>query len=173
MKHGLKISSVGNRGEKVAPKLIVGKFNGYQSGEILDANATIDVVYEAISHDSTGDYATEQYVHDEISRVVGEAPEAYDTLKEIADKLQSEDDVVGSLTQQISTKANKSDIAEITQTLATKANSSDLSVVATSGNYNDLKNKPSVITSTTQGLKIEIVSEMPASPSDNTIYIVQ
>ena len=36
-----------------------------------------------------------------------------------------------------------------------------------------IKNKPQVVTSTTAGLKIEVVAAMPAQPDANTIYIVQ
>ena len=71
---------------------------------------------------------------------------------------------------------------------------SSLAAVATSGSYNDLSNKPTiptktsdlnndsgfitsipntVVTSSTENLKIEVVSAMPATPDQNTIYIVQ
>lgn len=36
-----------------------------------------------------------------------------------------------------------------------------------------IKNKPIIVTSSTTGLKIEVVSSMPASPEQNTIYVVQ
>ena len=73
----------------------------------------------------------------------------------------------------------------------------NLSTVATTGSYNDLSDKPTiqtvptnvsafnndagyltaipntVVTSTTTGLKIEVVSEIPENPSTNTLYIVQ
>jgi protein-arginine kinase len=72
-----------------------------------------------------------------------------------------------------------------------------LATVATSGDYDDLLNKPTIptiptnvstftndagyltsvpntcVTSTTTGLKIEVVASLPASPDSNTIYIVQ
>ena len=50
--------------------------------------------------------ATETYVSEEIARVVGEAPEAFDTLKEIADKLSDNDDVVDALVRDIASKAD-------------------------------------------------------------------
>ena len=72
-------------------------------------------------------------------------------------------------------------------------NKPNLATVATSGSYNDLSNKPTKVSeftndagyltkhqslancvqSTTANLKIEVVSKMPASPQNNTIYIVQ
>ena len=74
---------------------------------------------------------------------------------------------------------------------------SNLSLVAFTGSYNDLSDKPTiptvptnvsafnndagyltaipntVVTSTTAGLKIEVVSEMPQSPDTNTLYVVK
>ena len=72
-------------------------------------------------------------------------------------------------------------------------NKPNLATVATSGSYNDLSNKPTKVSeftndagyltkhqslancvqSTTANLKIEVVSKMPASPQNNTLYIVQ
>ena len=87
-------------------------------------------------------------------------------------------------------------------------NKPELSTVATSGDYDDLTNKPelfsgdyddltnkptipsktsdltndsgfitsipnTVVTSTTTNLKIEVVTEMPASPANDTIYFVK
>ena len=56
------------------------------------------------------DYATKTYVSEAIAEVVGAAPEALDTLKEIADKLGDNDDAVAALTNQIATKANSSEV---------------------------------------------------------------
>ena len=55
---------------------------------------------------SSKGYQTQADVDARIENWVGAAPEAFDTLKEIADKLNDNDDVVESLTQTISTKAN-------------------------------------------------------------------
>ena len=82
------------------------------------------------------------------------------------------------------------------QDISGKANTSDLSTVALSGSYNDLNDKPTIPTntsqltndsgfltehqslsnyvqSTTSGLKIEVVTELPTPQDSNTIYIVQ
>lgn len=53
-------------------------------------------------------YQTESQVNSAIQKVVGTAPEALDTLGEIADKLSDNDDVVAGLVSTISTKADKS-----------------------------------------------------------------
>lgn len=57
---------------------------------------------------------TEQYVTDKITELVGGAPEALDTLKEIADKLGDNDDAVAALTAELAKKANTEDLVEIT-----------------------------------------------------------
>lgn len=67
-KNKTNISVIDNTGLRRNSNVIVGKTsNGYTSGDILDANAIKDVVNEAVA------------------TVVDSAPEALDTLKEIAD----------------------------------------------------------------------------------------
>ena len=56
--------------------------------------------------DTTG-LATEQYVDNKISNLVGGADEAFDTLKELQDKLKGNDDAVAGLVTQIADKADK------------------------------------------------------------------
>ena len=78
--------------------------------------------------------ATTQYVNTQIANAVSDlidgAPTALDTLNELADALND----------------NASFASTITQQLATKANTADLATVATSGDYNDLSNTPTVPT---------------------------
>lgn len=58
-------------------------------------------------------------------------------------------------------------------------NKPSLSTVATSGDYDDLTNKPTIpdttymVTGSISGIRIAIVTEMPVDPEQNTIYIVQ
>lgn len=75
-----------------------------------------------------GDYATKTYVDNSISGLVDSAPNALDTLNELAAALN--DDANFATT--------------VTNALANKANSADLATVATSGSYTDLSNKPSI-----------------------------
>jgi predicted nucleic acid-binding Zn-ribbon protein len=77
-------------------------------------------------------YATTSDLQDAIDDLVGGAPAALDTLKELADQLQNDGSAISS----------------ITNTLATKANSADLATVATTGDYDDLNNKPTLPTKT-------------------------
>jgi hypothetical protein len=72
--------------------------------------------------------ASETYVNDAITALKAGASTALDTLNELASALGND--------------ANFS--ATVTTQLGLKANSADLSVVATSGNYNDLLNKPTL-----------------------------
>lgn len=55
-------------------------------------------------------YQTETDVNNAIQAVVGAAPEALDTLEEIANKLKNGDDVVAALTATVSAKANSADV---------------------------------------------------------------
>ena len=56
------------------------------------------------------EYQTKANVNDAIQAVVGAAPEALNTLGEIAEKLKDGDDVVAALTATVSTKANSADV---------------------------------------------------------------
>jgi hypothetical protein len=57
-------------------------------------------------------YATKDYVDNSISYLVGDAPEALDTLKEIADKLSNNDDAVSSVISAISAEETRAKAAE-------------------------------------------------------------
>ena len=77
-------------------------------------------------------YQTETQVNTAIQKVVGTAPEALDTLGEIADKLSDNDDVVAGLVNTLSTKADKSALnnyykkAEVESKIAEGIDSIDL-----------------------------------------------
>ena len=81
-------------------------------------------------------YATLEDLNRAISNVIDSAPAALDTLNELSAALNND--------------ANFA--ATITNTLATKANIADLATVATTGNYNDLTNKPTNISSFTNNV---------------------
>lgn len=55
-------------------------------------------------------YATESYVISKIEDVVGAAPAALDTLKEIGDSLNNDSDFAGTMTTALASKANASDV---------------------------------------------------------------
>lgn len=81
-----------------SPKEATGLF-----AEVDRLDARIDGL---VIPDTTG-LASEQYVDNKISNLVGGADEAFDTLKELQDKLKGNDDAVGALTTQIANKADK------------------------------------------------------------------
>ena len=56
------------------------------------------------------EYATKQDVDNRVKEVIGTAPEALDTLGEIADKLSNNDDVVSAIVNTLSEKANTADV---------------------------------------------------------------
>jgi len=79
---------------------------------------------------SLATYATKSYVATQVANLVDSAPATLDTLNELAAALG--DDANFSTT--------------ITNSLANKADTSSLAAVATSGNYNDLSNTPTIPT---------------------------
>lgn len=66
----------------------------------------LDAKIDALSIPDTTGLATEAYVDGKISDLVNGADEAYDTLKELQDKLKGSDDAVAALTNQIAGKAD-------------------------------------------------------------------
>jgi hypothetical protein len=96
-------------------------------------------------------YATESFVNTAISNVVGAAPAALDTLKEIADQLASDESGVSALTTTVAGKvsltgsyANPAWITSLAYSKLTGAPT--LATVATTGSYTDLINKPNIPT---------------------------
>lgn len=88
-------------------------------------------------------YQTASDVSAAIQAVVGAAPDALDTLQEIATQLASDESAVSALTTTVSSKASTT---YVDTQLALKADSSALATVATSGSYADLSNKPTIPT---------------------------
>ena len=79
-----------------------------------EIKAEVDVI--------NGDSTTEGSFRKAIADVVGAAPEAYDTLKEIADKLNENDDLHAAINDAIATKADKVTLnEEITRAKAAEA----------------------------------------------------
>lgn len=106
-------------------------------------------------------------VDSRVNHIVEDAPEALDTLLEISQKLHDEEDAVAALALEISQKYTKpsggipsSDMTEAVRTslgkadtalqehqdISGKANTADLATVATTGEYSDLLNKPTIPT---------------------------
>ena len=78
--------------------------------EVSDKVDAIEVPTKVSELANDSKYQTEAQVNAAIQKVVGAAPEALDTLEEIAEKLGDIDDVVAGLVTTISGKADKSEI---------------------------------------------------------------
>ena len=83
--------------------------------------------YSDLTGTPTG-LATEAYVTTAVNNLVDTAPEALNTLNELAAALGDDADFAGT----------------VTTSLAAKANTADLATVATTGSYNDLTDQPVV-----------------------------
>lgn len=64
-------------------------------------------IADAVSKIDVTAYATKEDVEKKIAAVVGEAPEALDTLKEIADKLKEDGDAIGAINGVLEGKLTK------------------------------------------------------------------
>lgn len=146
---------------------------------------------------SLSGYATESYVNAQVSNLVNSAPEALDTLKELADALDNDANFAATVTNQIATKL---DASTYTADKATFALKTDIPTVPTK--LSQLENDSSFATTTQLETKldtatynsekanfatksevnakvsgtgitgIQVVSELPGSPTQNVLYIV-
>ena len=101
---------------------------GHQSALSITESQISDLKPYLVSADLTG-YATETYVNTQVSGIVDSAPETLNTLNELANALGDDPNFATSISTQIGTKAN----------------TSDLSAVATSGAYSDLSGTPTKV----------------------------
>lgn len=112
-----------------------------------------------------GDSDTKGSIKKAIKDLVGEAPEAYDTLKEIADKLKSDDDLHKALNDAIILKASSDALnTEINRAISAETankNAIDGEVTRASSEEQKLKKLISDL-DTTKNLQIE------TSTTDNT-----
>ena len=121
------------------------------SNVTIAADGTISVAaiptnVSAFTNDSG--YQTASDVNSAIQAVVGAAPEALNTLQEIAAQLQADESAASALT---TTVAAKADTTYVDSQLALKANAADLATVATTGQYSDLVGAPTLATVATSG----------------------
>ena len=128
----------------IKPQLLVAEDGEYRQGDILDANATMEVVSSTASD-----------IDDKINDILGVDNGA---VQELVGILSDSDTTTGILNE-LAKKANISDLETVAgdiptndagyltqhQDISGKANSSDLSTVATSGSYNDLIDKPAAV----------------------------
>ena len=107
-----------------------------------------------ITNSSLASYATQEYVNTQISNLVNSAPEALNTLDELAAALGDDPNFATTVSNQIGTKLNTSTYNADKATFATKTELS--SKVTGTGITN-----------------IEVVTELPGTQNENTLYIVK
>lgn len=91
--------------------------------------------------------ASETYVDGKVAGIVNSAPETLDTLNELSKALGNDPNFAASVATQIGNKVDKvsgKGLSTNDYTTAEKNKLAGLSTVATSGSYNDLKDKPSI-----------------------------
>jgi hypothetical protein len=141
----------GQAGEVVIDATSLGLATVATSGSYNDlANKptipTVPTDVSAFTNDSG--YQTALDVNTAIQAVVGAAPEALNTLAEIAAQLADDQDAVAALTSTVAAKANTT---YVDSQLALKADASTLATVATTGAYSDLVGAPTLATVATSG----------------------
>ena len=99
--------------------------------------------YSDLTGTPTG-LATETYVDTAVSNLVDTAPDALNTLNELAAALNDDADFAGTVTTSLAAKANTADLATVATTGAYSdlTGTPTLATVATSGSYNDLTDQP-------------------------------
>lgn len=80
--------------------------------EVSDKVDAIEVPTKVSELTNDSKYQTEAQVNATIQQIVGAAPEALDTLEEIADKLSDNDNVVAGIVNTLSTKADATALSE-------------------------------------------------------------
>lgn len=112
-----------------------------------------------------------KYADDAVAALVNGAPETLDTLDELAAALKDNKDIVDVLNQSIGAKADKSALSDHVNNKNNPHNVTaqqlNLAAVATSGNYGDLINKPSI---PTVGY-VENGKNYPVELSNNQMYV--
>ena len=96
---------------------------------------------DLLSTDFTG-YATQTYVDARVANIVDSAPNTLDTLNELSAALNNDSDFANN----------------VTSSIANKVSISDLSEVATTGSYNDLTDKPTIIENPASTADLETVA---------------
>lgn len=118
--------------------------------EIANINKDITSVNKNLNdqlNEVKGDYATKKEVNDRITSLINSAPEALDTLGEIADALSKDNDAIKAINQVLTGKADKSDtytkrdidtkVSNINKSISDVNNAAD----AINDKVNNLKNE--------------------------------
>lgn len=84
------------------------------TGKGLSTNDLTDELVAKINAAATGNFATEEYVDTAVSNLVNSAPEALDTLNELAAALGNDASFSATVTSSLAEKVNTSDLVELT-----------------------------------------------------------
>lgn len=117
-----EVNALGNQLKAIAEaRLPIDSFNTWSEtvatkAEVKTVSDKVDAItvptkVSELTNDSK--YQTKSEVNTAIQKVVGAAPEALDTLEEIATKLSSNDDAVAGIVNTLSGKADKSEIPSL------------------------------------------------------------
>ena len=90
------------------PSVVLGNIkNGYAKGDLMDANAVIELIDK--SHEE-GEYMTRSDVQQMIEELINGAPEQLDTLGELATAIGEDADFKETIQEQITTIERKSNM---------------------------------------------------------------
>ena len=137
--------------------------------------ATEDYVKNAIANikypttDLTG-YATEAYVDNKVADLVNSAPEALDTLGELATALENHEDAYDALLETVGSKATKTELADMKTELSESiiSESDEFYIVDNNGNIVASINENGVTTTTVTAQSLIVNGDNVESHIDNT-----
>lgn len=84
---------------------LLNKLNGIAEG--AEVNAPVDQGYEPNSKNAQSGTAVAEAIYEAVSKLVNGAPEAYDTLLEIYNKLKDDDDAINGIINTLAGKVDK------------------------------------------------------------------
>ena len=94
------VTLIDKKGVRVNPNIHLGESDGYISGDILDANAVQGTVNEAVQ-------TAKEDLEDQITDLIGSAPEVLDTLAELADAIGDDPDFFNTIQNELDQKVDK------------------------------------------------------------------
>lgn len=104
------------------------------STEISDRKTAIETLTNLVNT-INGDSETEGSFREAIKNLIGGAPEAYDTLKEIADKLATDDDLHTAIQSAIAERATKTELSTQIGTVTKKITDLDVTDEAATNQF--------------------------------------
>lgn len=117
--------------------ILMGGTNGGGSGGTTDYNELSNKPkingVTLTGNKTLNDIGITQAVAEAVAAIVAGAPADFDTLKEISDWIMSHAETAAEMNSQIQTNTTE---------ISKKADASSLSAIATSGDFEDLENKP-------------------------------